>query len=118
MSGLPWYVAILTKSKSLKRKIASYLSVLLELVRPIPELAFVVPTVEMLAGAFGVVGITHAAGGGTVKTYKVLSLGALFSVLVAAAHVIPQLAPALPILIKLAALFGAVGFGQNLAKTK
>lgn len=103
----------LTRSLGLKRMIAGWLSAILELIRPIPELAALVPALEWVAAAFGVTGIGHAVVKKNVKSKVAFSISAVLAALIGAAHLVPALAVALPYLTKLAAFFGAIGIGTS-----
>jgi len=103
----------LLESTGLKRRLASYLSLLLEFARSVPGLSEVIAIIEQVAGGLGLLGVVHAKAESTVSKNKVVSIGAILAAVIALSHFIPALAPLIPHLQKIAALSGAVALGQR-----
>lgn len=98
-------------SYGLKRLIAAALSVLLGLVPVFPQAQLLINVLQWIAGLLGGVGVVQATAVGTLSQAKLSSLASVFAALVTIAQFIPALAPYIPLLEKLAALFGAMGVG-------
>lgn len=82
----------LLRSFGLKRYVASVLTAVAGILSASPEAAFLIPVVTQIAALFGLTGLVHAGKEGTLATdYHGLSLVSLFSILVYAAHTVPQL---------------------------
>lgn len=94
-------------SNGTKRLIAAFLSSLLEVLRAIPAAANFVSVIELVAGFFGITGISHAVLEKTVATKKLASFAAILAAVVALAQFVPQLQPFLPFLQRIAALLGS-----------
>lgn len=103
------------RSLGLKRLVASWLNVIVEVLRAVPGTAETVASIEVVAGLFGITGLGHAGVSGTVTKKKIATASALVSVLLAASYAIPALAPFAPILQKAAAVLGAAAVGSSLA---
>lgn len=93
-------------SNGVKRLIAAFLSSLLELLRVFPATANAVMVIELVAGLFGITGISHAVMDKTVAERKLASVVAVLAGLIAIAQFIPQLQPLVPFLQHLAAIIG------------
>lgn len=107
----------LIESFGLKRAIAALLTVITEIARNDPNMAPYVSVVEQIAGWLGVAGVTHSVASEETVKSAALTLGALMSGVIAAAHIFPQLTPLMPIFYKLSALLSAYGLGTVVAKT-
>lgn len=106
----------LLKSLGLKRKLASFLSVVLAVAASVPEGADIAPYVMYIASFFGITGLVHAGAAGTVGKYKNATIASILSVLIGFAAQYPLLAPYLPLLYTLAAVFGGAALASD--KTK
>lgn len=98
-------------SIGLKRRIASFIAILIAIASGNPELEPYVPVLVWIGSFFGVVGLTQAAVNGTLTKYSAASVASFFTILLAIAEFYPPLAPFISILQKLAALFGAATVG-------
>lgn len=96
-------------SKGFKRRISSLLTVMYGIVQTVPAVAVVLPYLEWAAGFFGVTGVGHAAASGTLKKFKAASAASLLASFVAAAQLYPALLPFVPLVQKLAFIFGVFG---------
>lgn len=103
-------------SFGLKRLIASYLSVIVEVLRSIPGTADVIHVLEVVAGMFGIVGITHAGTSGNITRKKLSTAAAALAFLIVLARFIPAMGPFVPFLEKAAALIGAASLGVLASK--
>lgn len=94
------------KVKGLKRMFAGLLLSLISVLQASgePLALLVVPILQGLASLLGVVGVAHAAvvEPGSLKKYLAATLGALIAI----ATLVPALAPILPLLNAIGALFG------------
>lgn len=98
---------LIAKSQGLKRRIASLLAVVVELLQSVPGLEAYAAIVAQAAGALGVVGTGHAAAAKTLSKARLATLSSVISALLLLAPFVPQLAVAVPALQKIAALLGA-----------
>lgn len=108
-------LTLLFSSLGLKRLIASLLSVIVEVLRVIPGTAEAVSAIEVVAGFFGITGITHAGVKGTLTKKKLATAAAAVSALIALSHVVPGLQPLVPYLEKIAAFLGAAAIGSQVS---
>ena len=106
----------LFSSFGLKRLIASYLSIIIEVLRAMPGTAEVISTIEVVAGLFGITGIAHAGATGDLTRKKISTAAAALAGLVFVARFVPALAPFIPILEKIAAMLGAAAVGIQVSK--
>lgn len=101
----------------LKRLIASALSAIVEVLRVIPGTATYIPIIETIAGIFGITGIAHAAGTGTLTKKKLATVSAAVTFLITLSY-IPAigfyLIPFRPYLEKIAGIIGAAAVGARL----
>lgn len=102
-------------SSGLKRLIASALCAIIEVLRGIPGTAEIISVLEALAGAFGAVGLTHAAAAKTVTRKKLTGIASLIAILIIIAQYVPALQPYVPLLEKIAAILGSAGVGAAIA---
>lgn len=100
-------------SKGLKRRVASLLAVLSGLADTVPEVGFLVHYVNLVAGFFGITGVAHAAKAGTVMKFKATSTASFLVAFLAAAQAYPVLLPFVPLVQKLAFMFGVFGLVKN-----
>lgn len=103
----------LVETFGLKRQLAAALQTVALLSSVEPHLAFIAPYISGIADYVGIVGLTHAAAGKTIKVEKVASLAALLSALalVAESGLVPALTPFAPILRKVALLVAPIATG-------
>lgn len=101
---LSWLV-----SKGFKRKLASLLLVVSGIAQTVPQATPVLLFLNWAAGIFGVVGVAHAANAGTVKKYKAASIASIMAAFLLLAQTYPALLPFLPLVQKIAFLFGVLG---------
>lgn len=102
------------ESLGVKRLVASLLSVIVEVLKAIPGAGEYITVVDMIAGFFGITGISHAAAiPGALTRKKLATASAAVATLTAVCLFIPPLAPFIPYLQKLAALFGAAALGAQ-----
>lgn len=106
------------RSLGIKRRLASYFSAILEPLRLIPGADAIIAGLELTAGGLGAAGVAHAGVAGEFKGKKVISAGALLALVISLSHYIPELAPLIPLLQKLAALTGGAALGMSLAKNE
>jgi len=101
------WIRKLFETLGLKRKVAGFLAALGPVIAQNPELAFLIPYVDWLAGSFGLAGLGHAAvNGKSLKEVPAATLASVFSVLLLLTHVVPSLAPYSELVRLLAGLFG------------
>lgn len=100
------WVRKLFESLGLKRKIAGFLAALGPVLQQNPQLTFLVPYADWLAGLFGIAGLGHATVGQTITQVPAATLSSVFSVLLLLTHVVPALAEYDAIVRTIAALFG------------
>lgn len=103
-------------SFGIKRLVAAILLPILELLKSIPGTGELIMAVEAIAALFGVTGLAHAAKARTISRKKLLSTAALLAILLEIAQLVPALHPYIPLLQKIAALFGAVAAGSAINK--
>lgn len=103
-------------SLGLKRKLASALAVVLEVVRYIPEAAPFVAILEQIVAGLGGAAVAHASTAGTVSKFKLATASSVLSFLLGMSYAVPALAPYRAILEKLASLVGAAALGSAVSK--
>jgi hypothetical protein len=97
----------LLRSLGIKRLIASWLSAIVEVLRAIPGTSEWVSVIEVIAGVFGITGLSHSSAAGTLSKRKLATASAALATLIALSHAIPALAVARPFLENIAALLGS-----------
>jgi hypothetical protein len=113
-----WFIKGLISSTGFKRNIASVLAMLYGIVSVIPEVQFLTTVLEQIAALFGITGLAQASVAGSLNKAKLASISSVLSVLLFIAQYVPALAPYAPILMKLAAIIGAMGTGVAVANSK
>lgn len=103
-------------SFGLKRLVASYLSIIVEVLRAVPGTAEIISSIEMVAGLFGITGIVHTGTTGDLTKKKLSTAAAAIAAVLFLARFIPAMAPFVPILEKVAALLGAAAVGVQITK--
>lgn len=106
--NLSWLV-----SKGFKRRLSALLTVLYGIAQTVPQATPVVMFLEWAAGLFGVVGAGHAMAAGTVQKYKALSTASILAAFLLLAQAYPVLLPFVPLVQKLAFLFGVFGLAKK-----
>lgn len=104
----------LFNSLGLKRRIASFIQVVIAFLAASGQ-PWATPAIQVLtwiAGAFGLVGVTHAAASGTVGKYSSASFSSIIGILLLIAQSVEKLNWLVPILQEIAAIFGAVSLGS------
>jgi hypothetical protein len=81
------------------------------LAQTVPQVQPIIVVLQWLAGLVGGVGVVQATAVGTLSQAKLSGIASILAALVAIAQFIPALAPYVPLLEKLAAMFGAMGVG-------
>lgn len=104
-------------SLGLKRKIASALAVVLELVRQIPEAAPFIAILEQIIAGLGGAAVAHASAAGTVNKFKLATVSSVLSFILGMSYALPALAPYRQILEKLSTIVGAAALGSAVSKT-
>lgn len=107
-TNLGWLV-----SRGFKRKLASLLAIVAQLAQTVPGLGQVLVVLNYIAGLFGVAGVAHAAGSGTVTKFGAASIASVLAALLAAAQIYPALLPFVPIIQKLVLIFGVLGIAKK-----
>lgn len=104
-------------SKGLKRFLASQILLLIQIIQASGSAALlaIVPLLQALAAALGVVGVAHAAVNiGSLKKYLLSTIGALIAI----AQYIPALAPYRELLEQIGALIAAALVGEKISEAK
>lgn len=115
---MSWFLTKLLSSAGFKRNLAAVLAALYGIVSVIPELQMMTAVLEQIAAFFGITGIAHATGAGTLSKAKLSTISSVLSVLLFASQYIPFLTPYAPIIMKLASIIGALGAGAAISKVK
>jgi len=110
-------LATVTTSFGFKRYVSAALSSIIGLVSSVPEAAPFLVMLESVAGVFGITGVLHATGQGTLNKATLASLASLIAFIASLAPFIPQLQPYEEMLRKLAAFLGATALGAVGAAT-
>lgn len=105
-------------SSGLKRLIASGLNSLLGVLLVVPDAAAYIAPIQQIAGFFGLTGLVHAAGSGTVTKKKLASASALVSLLLAASYFVPAIAAYRTALESLAGVLGSAALGVQVNADK
>lgn len=103
-------------SWGLKRLLSAILLPIVEVLKSIPGTAEIIAALEALAAVFGITGLAHATKARTVGRKKLVSIAALLAILIEVAQFVPGMQPYIPLLQKIAAIFGATAVGAALPK--
>ncbi len=108
---------VFLQSFGFKRLLAGFFSVIVEVLRAIPGTGEYITTIEMVAGFFGISGLTHAGVDGQLTRKKLATASAAVASLIALSY-IPFLAPFLePLrhtLETIAPILGAAAVGAQM----
>ena len=107
-------VALVTVLTGMKRLVAAALSAIVEVLRVIPGTQEYIVVIEMVAGFFGITGITHAGATGNLTTRKLATASAAVAVLIAVTYFVPALESFRPKLQTIAALLGSAAVGARM----
>lgn len=100
-------MSLFSRTFGLKRYLAAALTALAGVLAGNPSTILLLPVVAKLAAVLGLTGLVHAGKGGSLLTdNKLLSLGALFPLLIEAADAIPALHPYKELLLIIGSLLG------------
>lgn len=100
-------------SIGLKRRLASFVALALNLAPQVPELAPAIPLLQYLGTLLDVTGVAHANAAGTTfaPNAKAITIASYLRILIQASAAIPALQPYVGLLNTLAVILSAFGLG-------